>query len=264
MHFVILSGLWAVALLVASLALLVAGRRIGVRRLEADPTGGFAGHAAVEAAMFGLLGLLLAFTFSGAVQRFDDRRQLIGEEANAIAAAYWQADLLQAEARAALRDKLRQYLQARVDVAHQPRLIEGGQEFLASDSVRRGEALQAEIWQVATDPNHARRTESVDQVLLPTLTQMFTVARIRNSAGQRHPPEIIFVMLFGLTLVSALLAGYGMAASKRPSWVHMIGFAVSLAITVFVICDIEYPRSGLIRVDNFDHVLINALGKAPN
>jgi hypothetical protein len=260
MHFVILSTLSTFALFLASLALLVLGRRIGERRLRTDPAGAFAGHAAVETAVFGLLGLLLAFTFSGAMKRFDDRRQLIGEEATAIATAYWHADLLKPEARTQLRNTLREYLDARLQASHHPRLIEGGQEVLTSDVVKRSEALQAQVWQIATDPSHAIRGESVDQVLLPTLTGMFAVAKSRNSAGQRHPPEIIFVMLFGLTLVSALLAGYGTAASKRPSWVHMIGFALSLAATVFVIYDVEFPRSGLIRVDQFDQVLINALG----
>ena len=260
MRFVILSSLWTIVLFLASLALLVLGRRIGARRLVADPDGGSAGHAAVETAVFGLLGLLLAFTFSGAMKRFDDRRQLIGEEATAIATAYWQAALLQPAARAQLRDKLREYLDARLRASRHPRLIEGGQEALPSDVVKRSEALQAQIWHIATDASHALKGDSVDKVLLSTLTGMFAVAKSRNEAGQRHPPEIIFVMLFGLTLVSALLAGYGMAASKRPSWVHMIGFALSLAATVFVIYDIEFPRSGLIRVDQFDQVLVNALG----
>jgi hypothetical protein len=260
MEFVILSSLSSVALFLASLLLLVLGRRIGERRLRIDPTGGSAGHAAVETAVFGLLGLLLAFTFSGAMKRFDDRRQLIGEEASAIATAYWQADLLKPVARTQLRDKLREYLDARLQASRQPRLIESGQEVMASDVVKRSEALQAQIWRTATDPGHALRADSVDQVLLPSLTSMFAVAKSRNSVGQRHPPEIIFVMLFGLTLVSALLAGYGMAASKKPSWVHMIGFALSLAATVFVIYDIEFPRSGLIQVDQFDPVLVNALG----
>src|SRR5262245_26850286 len=105
MRFVIQSGLTALCLFLASLALLAVGRRVGERRLEADPAGGSAGHAAVEAAVFGLLGLLLAFTFSGAMQRFDERRQLIGEEARAIATAYWQADLLTPAARPKLRDR---------------------------------------------------------------------------------------------------------------------------------------------------------------
>lgn len=259
MHFVIVSSLSALVLLLASVALLGLGRRIGEARLQADPGGAFAGHAAVETAVFGLLGLLLAFTFSGAMKRFDDRRQLIAEEAAALATAYWQADLLQPAARALLRDRLRGYLQARLEASRQPRPIEGGQEVLTSDVTKRSDALQAEIWQTAVDPSHAIRSESVDQVLLPPLTSLFAAGKARNSAGQRHPPEIIFFMLFGLTRVSALLAGYGMAGSKKPSWVHMAGFALSLAGTVFVIYDIEFPRSGLIRVDQFDHVLVNAL-----
>ena len=263
MHFIILSGLSGVILLLASLALLAVGRRIGKRRLEQDPSGGCAGHSAVEAAVFGLLGLLLAFTFSGALTRFDERRQLIADEANAIATAYWQADLLQPDGRSAFRGRLRQYLSARLEASRLPRVIAGGQEFLAAEPVRRSEALQSEIWQSVIDLNRTQKSESVDQVLLPSLNSMFAVARARNSAGRRHPPEIIYAMLFGLTLASSLLAGYGMAATKTPSWTHMIGFALALASTVFVISDIEFPRSGLIRVDMFDQVLANALSNAP-
>ena len=73
MRFVIQSGLTALCLFLASLALLVVGRRVGERRLEADPAGGSAGHAAVETAVFGLLGLLLARAPCG-IRREDGRR----------------------------------------------------------------------------------------------------------------------------------------------------------------------------------------------
>jgi len=66
----------------------------------------------------------------------------------------------------------------------------------------------------------------------------------------------IFVMLFGLSLASALLAGYGMAASTTRSWLHMVGFAAVTALAVYVILDIEFPRLGLIRLDAFDRVLV--------
>ena len=159
MHFIILSGLSGVILLLASLALLAVGRRIGKRRLEQDPSGGCAGHSAVEAAVFGLLGLLLAFTFSGALTRFDERRQLIADEANAIATAYWQADLLQPDGRSAVRGRLRQYLSARLEASRLPRVIAGGQEFLAAEPVRRSEALQSEIWQSVIDLNRTQKSE---------------------------------------------------------------------------------------------------------
>ena len=70
------------------------GWRIGARRLAEDPNGADAGVGAVEGAVFALLGLLIAFTFSEAASRFDTRRQLIVEETNDIGTAYLRLDLL--------------------------------------------------------------------------------------------------------------------------------------------------------------------------
>src|SRR3954454_16928471 len=69
------------------------GRRIGIARLARDPEGLSKGAAAAEAALFALLGLLIAFTFSGAASRFEDRRHLINSEVNAIGTAYLRLDL---------------------------------------------------------------------------------------------------------------------------------------------------------------------------
>ncbi len=74
----------ALALLVAMVVLIEMGRRIGKRRLARDPDGARAGAGAVDGAVFALLGLLIAFAFSGAASRFDARRQLIVQEANMI------------------------------------------------------------------------------------------------------------------------------------------------------------------------------------
>ena len=76
---------------------------------------------AVEGAIFGLMGLLLAFTFSSALTGFDLRRQLIVDEANAIATAYTNLDLLPAEAQSTFRDLFRQYFERPVDVYRTPR-----------------------------------------------------------------------------------------------------------------------------------------------
>ena len=75
-------------------------------------------------------------------------------------------------------------------------------------------------------------------------------------ATQMHPPIVIYGMLVGLALASALLAGYGMAGGKSRNWLHMIGFATVMAVAVYVIIDLEFPRLGLIRVDAFDQALV--------
>jgi len=67
-----------------------------------------------------------------------------------------------------------------------------------------------------------------------------------------------WAMLFGLGLGGSLLAGFGMAAAKMRSWIHMVVFAATLTVTLYAVTDMEYPRLGLIRIENFDHFLIDA------
>jgi hypothetical protein len=96
-------------------------------------------------------------------------------------------------------------------------------------------------------------------LLLPALNQMIDITTTRTMALQLHPPLIIFGMLFLVALASALLAGYGMAGGKSRRWLHVIGFALVIGLTVYVILDIEFPRYGLIRVDAFDQALVDLL-----
>ena len=85
---------------------------------------------------------------------------------------------------------------------------------------------------------------------------MIDITTMRSMAAQMHPPMIIFAMLFGLALATSLLAGYGMAGAKTRSGLHMVGLAAVMAVAVYVILDMEYPRLGLIRVDAFDQALV--------
>ena len=93
-------------------------------------------------------------------------------------------------------------------------------------------------------------------VLLPALNAMIDITTTRTMATELHPPRIIFVILFGLVLISSLLAGYPMAKGKSRNWLYMLGFAGVMSIAVYVILDIEFPRLGLIRADAFDRALV--------
>ncbi len=94
---------------------------------------------------------------------------------------------------------------------------------------------------------------------LPSLNSLFEIARLRAGASEKHPPQIIYVMLFGLGLGCSLLAGFGMAtASARSLVLHMVVFAGTLTIALYIVTDMEYPRLGLIRIEGFDHFLVDA------
>ena len=230
------------------LVLQEAGRRLGARRLARDPEGARAGLGAVEGAIFGLMGLVVAFTFSGAAARFDTRRQLIVEEANAIGTAYLRLDLLPPEAQPRIRELFRRYVDTRLEVYDRMPDILAAKEALA-----RSIALQDEIWNGSVEAG--RGAPQATMLLLPALNAMIDITTTRTVAIQMHPPLVIFAMLGVLALVCSLLAGYAMAGSKSRSIVHSVGFAVVLTLTVYVILDLEFPRIGLIRVDATDKVL---------
>lgn len=232
--------------------LLEVGRRIGIHRLRKDPEGVRAGLGPAEGAIFALLGLLIAFTFSGAAARFDQRRNLIVEEANAIGTAYLRVDLVAPDLQPALRDTFRRYLTARLGVYRKIPDMAAVEAALAE--VNR---LQKDIWDQALAASRAPGSHpNVTVLFLPALNALIDITTTRLMATRIHPPVVIFVMLVALALAAALLAGYGMATAKTRSWPHVLGFAAAVAAALYVILEIEYPRLGLIRVDAFDEVLV--------
>ena len=233
------------------LLFLEVGRRIGLRRSAPAAEGTAAGGRVIEGAVFGLLGLLVAFTFSGAATRFDTRRQLIVEETNAISTAYLRLDLLPTAAQPALRERFRQYVEARLEAYRRLPDIAAAQEVEI-----RATQLQGDIWRQAVAACQEAGVQPVTMLLLPALNAMLDITTTRTLATSMHPPTSIFVMLIGLALASSLIAGHAMAGSKSHPWLHMLGFAAVIAVSLYVIFDLEFPRLGLIRFGAFDQALV--------
>ena len=243
------------SLFLIMLLVLETGRRIGKRYYSMEESDHHRGNRIlVESAIYGLLGLLIAFTVSGAANRFDARRTLTVQEANAIGTAYLRLDLLPAAAQPELRRKFRRYAEARLAVF---RLLP---DFAASnaEAVRANE-LQRSIWNevIAALPGVP---QSATLMLLPALNEMFDITSSRAIAAQAHTPLVILCALAVLALFCCLLAGYGLAGENPlGSALRMIGFALIVTLTIFVILDLDYPRVGLIRLDYADQALIDVL-----
>jgi hypothetical protein len=185
----------------------------------------------------------------------DDRRHLIVEEANAIGTAYLRLDLLPAAAQPTLREEFRRYVEYRLEVFRKLSDVRAATAELAGAT-----ELQRKIWTKSVAASQAPgASPAAPMLLLPALNQMIDITTTRAMALQLHPPLIIFGMLFLVALAGALLAGYSMAGGKDRKWLHVMGFALVIGITVYVILDIEFPRFGLIRVDAFDQALVDLL-----
>ncbi|HWN95375.1 MAG TPA: DUF4239 domain-containing protein [Methylomirabilota bacterium] len=245
------SALFALGLFAGIMLMIELGWRVGARQRARVTEGGGAGVGSVEAATFGLLGLLVAFTFQGASARFDARRELIVQEANDIGTAWLRIDLLPASQQPAMRELFRKYLDSRLETYRKiPDMV------AVKAELDRTAQLQNEIWKIAM-LGQKEAGQAVVAGLLPVLNQMFDIVTTRTMAAKAHPPRIVFFMLAFMACAAAFMAGHGMSGSKVRSWVHTLGFAFILTITVYVIMDMEYPRLGFIRVDSFDQVLMD-------
>jgi hypothetical protein len=207
------------------------------------------------------MGLLLAFTLSGALQRFDERRTLIMHEANAISRAYDRLGMLEEPAKIELRAELKQYLTERLRLFSVPIGFSIAENTSTYDveQLRKIGDIRNNVWDGAVIACGKMPTTAPCTLILPALNEAFEAARDRAGANERHPPRIIYIMLFALGLGGSLLAGFGMGASKKRSSVHMATFAAALAVTLYIITDIEFPRQGLITVEYFDKFLEQVL-----
>jgi len=240
------TSLIAVLLFVGMLAALWLGKRIARIRAKqgAEPQ---ASSGAIGGATFALLGLLIAFTFSGAASRFDARRDLVVQETNAIGTAYLRLDVLAPEARAQLQEKFRRYVDLRAGAFQANTLAQ------YRENEARAWAMQAEIWS-----DSVKGAKDVGppaaQLLLPSLNDAIDITTTRAAALELHPPVAIYLILVMLALFCALLAGLDMTPGQRE-WLPKVVFSATITLTICLTLDLEHPRMGLIRVTDSDHFL---------
>jgi len=227
------------------------GRRFGLAQIARDQEL-TKGAGAAEAAVLGLLGLLFAFTFSGAASRFETRRDLVVQEANAIGTAYLRIDLLPREFQPEMRDLFRRYLDGRLALYRDWR-----DPVVMNETIAKNAALQTLMWSNAVAAGQAQGASAqATMLMLPALNELIDVTATRSMATLNHQPLVVLLLLGGLSLVGAALVGYGTAAGKGRTRFHSGVYAAILSLTVYVIVDLEYPRIGLVRVDAADQVLL--------
>jgi hypothetical protein len=214
-------------------------RKVAIRK---DPEHTTIDVKTINGMLIGLLGLLLAFTFSMSNSRFDDRRHLIIEEANIIGTTILRTDVYPDSLRTLLRSTLKDYVESRVAFYNAgmdiPKVMA---EYQAS------QALSAKVWRIAID--YAKKDDATTRTsqLIPSINQMIDIASTRLAAGEGTIPDSIMYFLFALCGCVAFLLGYD--HNGKFDWIVIVGFSVTLSATVFTIVDLDRPRSGLIDMD---------------
>jgi hypothetical protein len=203
----------------------------------------------VEAGILGVLGLLLAFTMSMAVNRFEVRKQLVLQEANAIGTAYLRTQFLPpAEARE-LAGLLREYTDVRV-----PR--NGIPVYEQIAAMRQKSApLQDAFWQRAVaygqkDPNPVRAG-----LLLQSLNEVIDLDAARWMALHNHVPETVIYVIAMVAVLAATVVGFAFGVGGHRQLFSTCVLSLSITLVLAVIIDLDRPREGLIRVSQQPLVL---------
>ena len=246
-HVGLLLILLPVGLFCAMMAAAAAGNRIAQIRRQRLAGDAAVGTSAIDAAVLGLLGLLVAFWFSSAGTRLDVRRSLIVEEANAIGTAWLRLDLLPAATGTAVRDLFRGYVDVRLAQAKVPL-----QPDTQAACDRRLTELREGIWRQSVAAAPECESDQAAAILLESLNEMFDAGTRHQAFFKAHTPTAILILLLVVAVFAALLAGHDMGGRGAFHWLHAIVLAGVVSLTIWVIYDLEMPRYGLIRVDNFD------------
>ena len=203
----------------------------------------------VDGPILAIYGLLLAFSFYGAMQRFDERRKLIVEESIGLAAAYRQTDLLPEADRPPLQKLLRNYVQT------QSELRERGIPEGRGELHRRSREMFEQLWDAAVAATSNPEAREVRRALLATLGDVDRISTTSATLPYLHPPLVIPVILLLLSMVSAFLLGYQTSTIHRQSWAHLALFVIFFAAVTYLIVDLEYPRLGAIRIGDMQEFL---------
>ena len=227
------------------------GFRLGRRARARDGATAEGGLGVIEGAVFALLGLLIAFTFSGAAERFNERRALIAAEANAIGTAFLRLDLLPSAEQADLRAGFLRYVDERIDATRH-----GDQDPNAFGAETRTQALQAELWRQSVAAVQASGQPALAAVVLGPINDMIDLTTTRRMERMMHPHPVVFIALVLAAVLSALLAGHarGLVGGRSP--LHAAVFVLVIGGTVYAILELEYPRFGVVRIDSADVVLL--------
>ena len=252
-NFAAFSAATSISLFFAMLLFLELGRRLGLRHAALSGNAGPTGVSVVDGAVFGLFSLLIGFTFSGAAARFESRRALIVQEVNAIGTAWDRIDVLHAEPQPAIRAGFRAYMDALLATFMDP--AHARDPF--NDPVAMAHA-QKDIWSLSVAATITAEGDKARMLLLPALNEMFGAVERERLARRTHPPGVIYVMLGVAALAASLFGGYAMSANPKRNWMYIVGVAMTVSVTAYVILELETPRLGSIQVDAKDLAQLRA------
>lgn len=199
----------------------------------------------IQASILGLLALLLGFTFSMSMERYDSRSMALIEEANAVGTAVLRVQLLPGEYQAPAMDLFREYVDLRVSIGQ---LDLTRQEDRQSYHQRIVE-LQHQLWALAIAATNDDPRPVTTGAFVSSLNEVIDSQGKRNALLQMHVPEAVLLLLFFVFVSSGGFLGYSGGLRGRRVFAPIVLVSLLITLVVFIIVDLDRPKRGLITVN---------------
>jgi hypothetical protein len=222
---------------------------IGLRRGAKEPPG--ADISTLTGAALGIVGLLIAFSFSIALSNYDIQRTMILEEANAIGSTANFAQMLPQPARGKILTLLRDYTEIRITLG-----VPYSVQKLRQD-IARSLYLQNQLWQQAILVTAAEPQSLPAYRFVASLNDVNNIHERRITALRYHVPAAVMFTLVGVAMVGMGFTGYHSGVSGSRRWVANLLMSFTVAVLVLLIIDLNRPDRGLIETPNT--ALVDAL-----
>ncbi|HEV8021234.1 MAG TPA: hypothetical protein VGP41_08250 [Candidatus Lustribacter sp.] len=233
--------LFPISLAVLALAYVLT---IRLRKDKHDDEPAEAAFGLGQAAIFGLIALILGFSFAFASERYEARRALVVDEGAVASRTYSRADFLPTAERAPFRRGLHDYVEARLD------LYDFVTNAAEEDQTREhSQALWANLWAIANRAALRDPRNNLTSALAADTLELNEVAEQQAAALDNHVPAAIIGLDLFCTVAGSLLLGVTFGRVKSPNFVLSIIFCLLFAATVFTIVDLDNGKRGFIRLE---------------
>ena len=243
-------GTWAIALIVFLACLVAAEIGYLLGRRGAKSGAAKKEHlGAVQAAAAALLGLLLAFSVSMAVSRFEARKAAVVEEANAIGTAYMRASLLPESQRRQAQRLFALYVDVRLELAR-PDWYLNAEHDLRDQEV----ALQEQQWWLGRQVAEQDPRAVTGGLYLEALNEMIDSQARRDHGLRNHVPETLIYLIVAVAMLTLGIMGYVSGLSGGRSLTAVLVLSLMITAVLFVIVDFDRPYRGLLTVSQLSMV----------
>lgn len=234
--------LWGSFLVVVAVVLISIelGYRFGRYRHQRSAQEKDAPVGEIIAATLGLLAFILAFTFGLAASRFDARRQIVVEEANAIGTTYLRAGPLPDGRAATVRKLLSEYVDERIEAVRTGSV---------DQALRRSDELHRALWKEAETAGRNHSNSIVVGLFIESLNETIDIHAKRVLVGlQSRLPGVLWTTLYLVTMLTMAGVGYheGLSRSRRSPAIAVL--VLAFAATITLVADLDRPQEGMMTV----------------